>query len=112
MVDADMKTNKKLSTIAKEPFWFLVNYTILSSYNPSRFKKNLLTVTFSKKFKTSNKKIGQHKAQYILDRTTAEISALSSWDFNKYEFLTGKDVSLEKALLEKAIKYKDLNIHH
>ena len=78
MVDTDMKANKKLSTIAKEPFSFLVNYTIIASYNPSRFKKNLLTETFSKKFKTINKKMGQHKAQYILDRTTAEISALSS----------------------------------
>ena len=47
-------------------------------------------------------KIILNKAQYDLDRQTAKISALSSGNVSKYEFLTGKDVLPEKGLLEKA----------
>ena len=46
-------------------------------------------------------KIEQNKAQYNLDRQTAKISALLSGNVSKYEFLTGKDVLLEKDLLKK-----------
>ena len=58
------------------------------------------------KIKTINDKIEQNKAQYNLDRQTAKISALSSGDVSKYEFLTGKDVLSEKDLLEKAANEK------
>ena len=54
------------------------------------------------KIKTINNKIKQNKAQYNLDRQTAKISALSSGNVSKYEFLTGKAVLPEKDLLEKA----------
>ena len=40
--------------------------------------------------KTINNKIEQNKAQFDLDRQTAKISALSSRNISKYEFLTGK----------------------
>ena len=46
------------------------------------------------------------KPQYDLDRETTKISAFSSEHINKYEFLTGKDVLLEKLFLEKAAKMK------
>ena len=46
----------------------------------------------SEKIKTTVKKIEQNKAQYNLDRQTVNISALSSGNVRKYEFLTGKDV--------------------
>ena len=39
-----------------------------------------------------DQKIEQNKAQYDLDSETAKISALSSKDLIKYEFLTGTDV--------------------
>ena len=45
-------------------------------------------------------KIEQTKAQYDLDRQTANISSWSSWNFGKYEFLTGEDVLPEKELLK------------
>ena len=48
------------------------------------------------KIKTINNKIKQNKAQYNLDRQTAKISALSSGNVSKYEFLTGKAVYLKK----------------
>ena len=46
------------------------------------------------------------KAQYNLDRQTAAISASSSGNVSKYEFLTGKDVLREKDLLRKATTMK------
>ena len=46
-------------------------------------------------------KIEKNKAQYNLDRQTAKISALSSGNVSKYEFLTGKDALPKKDLLEK-----------
>ena len=46
-------------------------------------------MTFNEKIKTNNNKIEQNKAQYILDRQTAKISALSSGNVGKNEFLTG-----------------------
>ena len=48
------------------------------------------------------------KAQYNLDRQTAKISALSSGNLRKYEFLTGKDVLPENNLLEKVATIKRL----
>ena len=49
-------------------------------------------MSISGKIKAINIKIEQNKAQYDLDRQTAKISALSSGNVSKYEFLTGKDV--------------------
>ena len=60
-------------------------------------------MSISEKMKAINNKIQQNKAQYNLDRQTAKISALSSRNVSKYEFLTGKDVLPEKDLLEKAV---------
>ena len=47
-------------------------------------------------------KIQKNKTKYNLDRQTAKISALSSRNIGKYEFLTGEDVLPEKVQLEKA----------
>ena len=60
----------------------------------------------SEKIKTIDKKIGQNKSQYNLDRQTAKISVFSSGKFNKYDFFTNKDVLPEKELLEKAATVK------
>ena len=60
----------------------------------------------SEKIKTIDNKIKQNNAPYILVRKTANISALSSGNVNKYEFLTGKDIIPEKYLLEKAATVK------
>ena len=50
------------------------------------------------KIKTIDNKIEKNKAQYDLDRQSAKISALSSGNVSKCEFLTDKDVLLEKRL--------------
>ena len=57
-------------------------------------------MNISEKIKAINNKIEQNKAQYGLDRQTAKISSLSSGNVSKYNVLTGKDVLLEKDLLE------------
>ena len=50
--------------------------------------------------------IKSSKNKYNLDRKTAKISALSSGNVSKYEFLTGKDFLLKKDFLEKATALK------
>ena len=57
-------------------------------------------MSISEKIKAINNKIERNKAQYNLDRQNAKISALSSGNVSKYEFLTGKDVLLEKDVLD------------
>ena len=59
-------------------------------------------MTVSKKIKTIDKKIEENEAQDDLDRQTAKISDLSSGNVGKYEYLTSRDVLIEKDLLEKA----------
>ena len=63
-------------------------------------------MSISEKSKTIDNKIEQNKDQYKLDRQTAKISALSSGNVIKYEFVTDKDVLSEKDLLEKAATMK------
>ena len=44
----------------------------------------------------------QNEAQYDLDRKAAKISALSSNNLDKYEYLTGEDLSLKPNTIEQA----------
>ena len=46
------------------------------------------------------KKNMQNEAQYDLDRKAAKISALSSNNFDKYEYLTGEDLGLKPSTVE------------
>ena len=78
-----------------------MNDTTLSSDNPVTFRKSN-----NEKIKAINNKTKQNKSQYNLDKQTAKISALSSGNVSKYEFLTGKDVLSEKDLIEKAATIK------
>ena len=45
----------------------------------------------------------QNEAQYDLDRKAAKISALSSNNLDKYEYLTGEDLSLKPSTIEQTI---------
>ena len=104
--DIDFKDFTKLyKDYTKEPYSFSVNDTTLSLDNSLRFRKDLL-LSISGEIKAMNNKIEQNKAQYSSDRQTAEISALSSGNVCKNEFLTGKDALPEKDLLEKAAALK------
>ena len=44
----------------------------------------------------------QNEAQYNLDRKAAKISALSSNNLDKYEYLTGEDLGLKSSTVEQA----------
>ena len=50
----------------------------------------------------------QNEAQYDLDRKAAKISALSSNNLGKHEYLTGEDLGLKQSTVEQA----KLNILH
>ena len=63
-------------------------------------------MSISEKIKAINNKIVQSKAWYNLNRQTAKISALSSGNVSKYEFLTGTSVFPKKDFLEKAATLK------
>ena len=52
--------------------------------------------------KILNKKIVQNEAQYDWDRKAAEISALSSNNLDKYEYLTGDNLGLKPSTIEQA----------
>ena len=47
-------------------------------------------------------KITANQAQYDLDREAAKISALSSGELGKYEYLTGEDLGYKPGVAEKA----------
>ena len=49
-----------------------------------------------------DRKIMQNEAQYDLDRKAAKISALSSNNLDKYEYLTGEDLGLKPSTVEQA----------
>ena len=63
-------------------------------------------MTITDKIKTINNKIDKNKDQQNLNKQPAKISALSSGNVSKYEFLTGKNILPEKDLLEKAATIK------
>ena len=64
----------------------------------------------NEKIKKFNNKIKQNKAQYDSHTQTTKISASSSGNVVKYEFLSGKYILPEKDLLQKLLQSKDLNI--
>ena len=59
-------------------------------------------MTVTDQIKILNRKIKQNKAQYDLDRKAAKISALSSNNLAKYEYLAGEDLDLKPSTIEKA----------
>ena len=58
-------------------------------------------MTVTDQIKILNRKIKQNEVQYDLDRKAAEISALSSKNLDKYEYLTGEDLGIKPSIVEK-----------
>ena len=66
-------------------------------------------MTVTDQIKILNRKIKQNEAQYDLDREAAKISALSSNNLDKYEYLTGEDLGLKPSTVEQAkLEYSSL----
>ena len=59
-------------------------------------------MTVKDQLKILDRKIKQNKVDYDLYRQNAEISALSSGDLNKYEYLTNKDLGYKPDPIQKA----------
>ena len=59
-------------------------------------------MTITDQIKILNKKNMQNEAQYDLSRKAAKISALSSNNLGKYEYLTGEDLDLRTSTIEQA----------
>ena len=60
-----------------------------------------IKMTCKDQIKILDDKIKANKRQYNLDRTNAEISAYSSGDLPKHEYLTKKDLGYKPDALEK-----------
>ena len=72
-------------------------------------------MAFSKKIKKIVNKIDQNKTQCNSDRQNDNISALSSGNVGKHEFLMSEDISSEKERLEKVatikrLEYRELKV--
>ena len=61
-----------------------------------------MKMTITDQIKILNKKIIQNEAQCDLDRKAAKISALSSNNLDKYEYLTGEDLGLKPRTIEQS----------
>ena len=59
-------------------------------------------MTVTDQIKIWDRKIKQSEAQYDLDREAAKISAFSSNNLDKYEYLTGEDLDLKPSTVEQA----------
>ena len=59
-------------------------------------------MTLTDELKILDDKIKANQAQYDLDREAAKISALSSKELDKYEYLTGEDLGYQPSIAEKA----------
>ena len=67
-------------------------------------------MTVTDQIKILDRKIKQNEAQYDLDRKAAKISALSSKNLDKYEYLTGEDLNYKPSTVEQAkFDYSPLN---
>ena len=59
-------------------------------------------MTVTDQIKILDKKIKQNEIQYDLDSKAAKTSALSSKNLDKYEYLTGENLSYKPSTVEQA----------
>ena len=59
-------------------------------------------MTAADQIKILDRKTKPNEAQYGLDRKAAKISALSSGNMDKYEYLTGEDLDYKPSTVERA----------
>ena len=59
-------------------------------------------MTLTDELKILDGKIKANQALYNLDRETAKISALSSKELDKYEYLTGEDLGYKPYVVQRA----------
>ena len=59
-------------------------------------------MTVTDQIKILDRKVKQNEAQYDLDREATKISAFSSNNLDKYEYLTGEDLGLKPSTVQQA----------
>ena len=59
-------------------------------------------MTLTEQVKILDDKIRANKAQYDLDREAANISALSSGELERYQYLTGEDLGYKSDVIQRA----------
>ena len=59
-------------------------------------------MTINEQIKILDNKIRSNQAQYDLERQNAKISALSSGELDRYEYLTGEDLGYKPDVVQKA----------
>ena len=87
-----------------KPYSFLTIDTTLPADIPFRFRKNhirfIIKMTLTDEINVLADKIKANQAQYNLDREAAKISALSSGELEKNEYLTGEDLGYKPGVVE------------
>ena len=87
-----------------KPYSFLTIDTTLPADIPFRFRKNhirfIIKMTLTDEINILADKIKANQAQYNLDREAAKISALSSGELEKNEYLTGEDLWYKPGVVE------------
>ena len=89
----------------RKPYSLLTIDTTLPASDPLRFRKNcfpLIKMTVTDELKFIDNKIKVNQAQHDLERFEAKISAYSSGDLRKHEYLTGEDLGYKPSVFEKA----------
>ena len=100
--DIDYKDFVKIyRECTKKPHSFLTNDASLPASDPLRFRKYLfIKMTVTDQPKIIDNKIKANQAQYDLNRLTAKISAYSSVDLRKYEYLTSEAVGYKPSVVD------------
>ena len=82
-------------------FWLLIPADNPLNLDSKSFN-TLIKMTLTDELKIFDYKIKANQAQYNLDREVAELSALSSKELDKYEYLTGEDLGYKLGAVETA----------
>ena len=97
-----MKIYKKFTS---EPFYALnidsIHYQLQIFKILKKSFRFFIKMILTDEFKVLGEKIKANQAQYDLDRETTNISALSSKELDKYEYLIGEDLGYNPGLVEK-----------
>ena len=101
--DIDYKRFMKIyRKCTSEPYSFLTIDTTLPANNYLRFRKKSFRSFIKMTFKILDDKNKANQAEYDLDRKAAKISALSSKELDKYEYLTSEDLGYKPRVVKRA----------
>ena len=78
------------------------HYLLVVPYDLEKICFFLIKMKVTDQIKILDRKIKQNEEQYDLDSKEAKISALSSGNLDKYEYLTGEDLNCKPRTIEQA----------